>query len=233
MSLDMYLKPWRRYSCVYERALSRRQFSVQGIRPALQIRSPAPLPTYRRRCSYSISAFPSFRAPLFFTCHLEITKEHERAIRRLLLSEENLSASSRFLLASCIFVLLRNITLYYYVMLSTSLKTSKHFAAGISCVYAIIILSIGFLGYWQIRDLSDIYKLIGVGSFIVLYGFAFSGPLPLINAMTADISDKLTIEVGENIFEAYSGTRQFGLNVHSCWIERTLAWLRVPGIQLL
>ena len=80
-----------------------------------------------------------------------------------------------------------------------SLKTSKHFAAGISCVYAIIILTLGFIGYWYIRDLSTFQRLIGVGTFIVLYGFSFSGPLPLINAMTADISDKLTVEVGENI----------------------------------
>ena len=80
-----------------------------------------------------------------------------------------------------------------------SLKTSKHFAAGISCIYAIIILSIGFIGYWYIKDLTTFQKLIGVGTFIVLYGFSFSGPLPLINAMTADISDKLSFEVGENI----------------------------------
>ena len=80
-----------------------------------------------------------------------------------------------------------------------SLKTSKHFAAGISCIYAIIVLTSGFIGYWFIKDIETGYKLIAVGSFIVLYGISFSGPLPLINAMTADISDKLTVEVGENI----------------------------------
>ena len=80
-----------------------------------------------------------------------------------------------------------------------SLKTSKHFAAGISCIYAMIILISGFIGYWFIRDLETTYKLIGVGSFIVLYGISFSGPLPLINAMTADVSDKLAVEVGENM----------------------------------
>tara|TARA_B100001113_G_scaffold89273_1_gene71361 strand:+ start:1498 stop:2847 length:1350 start_codon:yes stop_codon:yes gene_type:complete len=80
-----------------------------------------------------------------------------------------------------------------------SLKTSKHFAAGISCIYAIIVLISGFIGYWFIRDIETGYKLIAVGSFIVLYGISFSGPLPLINAMTADISDKLSVEVGENI----------------------------------
>jgi Na+/melibiose symporter-like transporter len=42
-------------------------------------------------------------------------------------------------------------------------------------------------------------KLIAVGSFIVLYGFSFSGPMPLINAIIADISDKLSLENGENI----------------------------------
>ena len=36
--------------------------------------------------------------------------------------------------------------------------------------------------------------MIAVGSFIVLYGISFSGPLPLINAMTADVSDKLNLE---------------------------------------
>ena len=80
-----------------------------------------------------------------------------------------------------------------------SLKTSKHFAAGISCIYAIIVLISGFIGYWFIKDIETGYKLIAVGSFIVLYGISFSGPLPLINAMTADVSDKLTVEVGENI----------------------------------
>ncbi len=80
-----------------------------------------------------------------------------------------------------------------------SLKTSKHFAAGISCIYAMIILISGFIGYWFIRDLETTYKLIAVGSFIVLYGISFSGPLPLINAMTADVSDKLAVEVGENM----------------------------------
>jgi len=80
-----------------------------------------------------------------------------------------------------------------------SLKTSKHFAAGISCIYAITVLTSGFIGYWFIKDIETGYKLIAVGSFIVLYGISFSGPLPLINAMTADISDKLTVEVGENI----------------------------------
>ncbi|MDC0198649.1 MFS transporter [Pseudomonadota bacterium] len=80
-----------------------------------------------------------------------------------------------------------------------SLKTSKHFAAGISCIYAIIVLISGFIGYWFFKDLETGYKLIAVGSFIVLYGLSFSGPLPLINAMTADVSDKLAVEVGENI----------------------------------
>ena len=80
-----------------------------------------------------------------------------------------------------------------------SLKTSKHFAAGISCIYAIIVLISGFIGYWFFKDLETEYKLIAVGSFIVLYGLSFSGPLPLINAMTADVSDKLAVEVGENI----------------------------------
>ena len=80
-----------------------------------------------------------------------------------------------------------------------SLKTSKHFSAGISCIYAIIVLTLGFIGYWYIKDLTTFERLIGVGTFIVLYGFSFSGPLPLINAMTADISDKLNVELGENI----------------------------------
>jgi GPH family glycoside/pentoside/hexuronide:cation symporter len=80
-----------------------------------------------------------------------------------------------------------------------SIKTSKHFAAGISCLYAIIILLIGFIGFFFIRDMDQSHKLIAVGSFIVLYGFSFSGPMPLINAIIADISDKLSLEQGENI----------------------------------
>ena len=80
-----------------------------------------------------------------------------------------------------------------------SIKTSKHFAAGISCLYAIVILLIGFIGFFFIRDLDQSLKLIAVGSFIVLYGFSFSGPMPLINAIIADISDKLSLEQGENI----------------------------------
>ena len=80
-----------------------------------------------------------------------------------------------------------------------SIKTSKHFAAGISCLYAIIILLIGFIGFFFIRDMDQSLKLIAVGSFIVLYGFSFSGPMPLINAIIADISDKLSLENGENI----------------------------------
>jgi len=80
-----------------------------------------------------------------------------------------------------------------------SIKTSKHFAAGIACLYAIIILLIGFIGFFFIRDLDQSIKLIAVGSFIVLYGFSFSGPMPLINAIIADISDKLSLEQGENI----------------------------------
>ena len=80
-----------------------------------------------------------------------------------------------------------------------SIKTSKHFAAGISCLYAIVILLIGFIGFFFIRDMDQSLKLIAVGSFIVLYGFSFSGPMPLINAMIADISDKLSLEQGENI----------------------------------
>ena len=80
-----------------------------------------------------------------------------------------------------------------------SIKTSKHFAAGISCLYAIIILVIGFIGFFFIRDMDQSLKLIAVGSFIVLYGFSFSGPMPLINAIIADISDKLSLEQGENI----------------------------------
>ena len=58
---------------------------------------------------------------------------------------------------------------------------------------------IGFFGYWFIKDFADLPKLIAVGSFIILFGFAFSGPLPLINAIVADISDKLNLEGGENI----------------------------------
>ena len=80
-----------------------------------------------------------------------------------------------------------------------SIKTSKHVAAGISCLYAIVILLIGFIGFFFIRDMDQSLKLIAVGSFIVLYGFSFSGPMPLINAIIADISDKLSLENGENI----------------------------------
>ena len=80
-----------------------------------------------------------------------------------------------------------------------SIKTSKHFAAAISCLYAIVILLIGFIGFFFIRDMDQSLKLIAVGSFIVLYGFSFSGPMPLINAIIADISDKLSLEQGENI----------------------------------
>ena len=60
-------------------------------------------------------------------------------------------------------------------------------------------LSIGFIGFFFIRDMDQSLKLIAVGSFIVLYGFSFSGPMPLINAIIADISDKLSLENGENI----------------------------------
>ena len=102
--------------------------------------------------------------------------------------------SSRLMLAYYIVSVL-GLTLWRYL----GIKTSKHFAAGISCIYAIVVLTFGFIGYWFIKDLADLPKLFAVGSFIVLYGFAFSGPLPLINAIVADISDKLNLDVGENI----------------------------------
>ena len=102
--------------------------------------------------------------------------------------------SSRLMLAYYIISVL-GLSIWRYL----GIKTSKHLAAGISCIYAIVVLTIGFIGYWFIKDLADFPKLIAVGSFIVLYGFAFSGPLPLINAIVADISDKLNLEVGENI----------------------------------
>ena len=102
--------------------------------------------------------------------------------------------SSRLMLAYYIVSVL-GLTLWRYL----GIKTSKHFAAGISCIYAIVVLTFGFIGYWFIKDLTDLPKLFAVGSFIVLYGFAFSGPLPLINAIVADISDKLNLDVGENI----------------------------------
>tara|TARA_Y100001970_G_scaffold48534_1_gene61518 strand:+ start:22345 stop:23685 length:1341 start_codon:yes stop_codon:yes gene_type:complete len=86
-----------------------------------------------------------------------------------------------------------------WVWRSLGVKTSKHYAAGIACIYAMIVLLIGFVGYWFIKDLDDFPKLIAVGIFIIFYGFAFSGPLPLINAITADISDKLNFESGKNI----------------------------------
>ena len=102
--------------------------------------------------------------------------------------------SSRLMLAYYIVSVL-GLTLWRYL----GIKTSKHFAAGISCIYAIVVLTFGFIGYWFIKDLADLTKLFAVGSFIVLYGFAFSGPLPLIGAIVADISDKLNLDVGENI----------------------------------
>ena len=102
--------------------------------------------------------------------------------------------SSRLMLAYYIVSVL-GLTLWRYL----GIKTSKHFAAGISCIYAIVVLTFGFIGYWFIKDLADLPKLFAVGSFIVLYGFAFSGPLPLIGAIVADISDKLNLDVGENI----------------------------------
>jgi len=80
-----------------------------------------------------------------------------------------------------------------------SIKTSKHFAAGVACFYAIIILLIGFMGFFIVRDLDTDVKLIAVGSFIILYGISFSGPMPLINAIIADISDKLSLDHDENI----------------------------------
>ena len=102
--------------------------------------------------------------------------------------------SSRLMLAYYIVSVL-GLTLWRYL----GIKTSKHFVAGISCIYAIVVLTFGFIGYWFIKDLADLPKLFAVGSFIVLYGFAFSGPLPLIGAIVADISDKLNLDVGENI----------------------------------
>src|SRR5210317_1189913 len=60
------------------------------------------------------------------------------------------------------------------------IKTSKHFAAGISCIYAIVILIIGFIGYWFAKDFADQPKLIAVGSFIILFGFAFAAFLPYL-----------------------------------------------------
>ena len=80
-----------------------------------------------------------------------------------------------------------------------SIKTSKHFSAGVACLYAIVVLVLGFIGFWFIQDLQDNLKLIAVGTFITLYGLAFSGPLPLINAIVADISDKLNFDQGEDI----------------------------------
>lgn len=102
--------------------------------------------------------------------------------------------SSRLMLAYYVVSVL-GLSIWRYL----GIKTSKHFAAGISCVYAIIVLTLGFIGYWFIKDFADLPKLFAVGSFIVLYGFAFSGPLPLINAIVADVSDKLNLERGENI----------------------------------
>lgn len=100
----------------------------------------------------------------------------------------------------------RLMLMYYFVSVlglaiwrHLSIKTSKHFAAGVSCVYAVIILLLGFAGFFVIRDLETDIKLIAVGSFIVLYGFSFSGPMPLINAIIADISDKLALDHDENI----------------------------------
>ena len=80
-----------------------------------------------------------------------------------------------------------------------SIRTSKHFSAGVACIYAISILAIGFIGYGFIKELESFARLIAVSSFIILYGFAFSGPLPLINAIIADISDKLALEKNESI----------------------------------
>jgi Na+/melibiose symporter-like transporter len=102
--------------------------------------------------------------------------------------------SSRLMLAYYVVSVL-GLSIWRYL----GIKTSKHFAAGISCIYAIIILTLGFIGYWFIKDFADLPKLFAVGSFIVLYGFAFSGPLPLINAIVADVSDKLNLERDENI----------------------------------
>ena len=65
--------------------------------------------------------------------------------------------------------------------------------------YAVVILVIGFIGYGFIRELDDFTKLISVGLFIILYGFSFSGPFPLINAIIADISDKLSLDYDKNI----------------------------------
>ena len=100
----------------------------------------------------------------------------------------------------------RLMLMYYFVSVlglaiwrHLSIKTSKHFAAGVSCVYAVIILLLGFAGFFVIRDLETDIKLIAVGSFIVLYGFSFSGPMPLINAINADISDKRALDHDENI----------------------------------
>ena len=100
----------------------------------------------------------------------------------------------------------RLMLMYYFVSVlglaiwrHLSIKTSKHFAAGVSCVCAVIILLLGFAGFFVIRDLETDIKLIAVGSFIVLYGFSFSGPMPLINAIIADISDKLALDHDENI----------------------------------
>ncbi|MDA1342083.1 MAG: MFS transporter [Proteobacteria bacterium] len=86
-----------------------------------------------------------------------------------------------------------------WVWRELSIRTSKHFSAGTACIYAIVILAIGYIGYGFIKEMDTSGRLLAVTTFIILYGFAFSGPLPLINAIIADISDKLTLEQNESI----------------------------------
>lgn len=80
-----------------------------------------------------------------------------------------------------------------------SLKYSKHQSLAACCIYASTILMISYLGYESYLQLSLNYQIFYLFVFVIVYGFSFSGPVPLINSMIGDLAENHKIKKGEDI----------------------------------
>ncbi len=102
-----------------------------------------------------------------------------------------------------------------WVWRTISVKTSKHLSLSICCFYAVGILLIYFFGINLLDNLSNVQKIIFLFSFVILFGFAFSGPNPLINGMIGDLSQiqkiKDNTDIGGSIYSYLTTLSKFGL----------------------
>ena len=79
------------------------------------------------------------------------------------------------------------------------IKISKHMSIAYCCFYASSIILISIIGFDFFTNLGTQQKIIFLFVWVIFYGFAFAGPIPLINAIIGDLAEMHKHQKGQDV----------------------------------